>query len=151
MSILIIETMTYYCDTPTNVKYYDPVMVVEICQIESRKPGKPIVEDMRVFLVHDAEDDLICVYGSRKSENDNYVDFMKTFDSESHAYDFLNVMMGFDGGYRCNTSVHYMSNLTDYSMFDDFVQNVCKKSEISGYDNVKMSKKRFRKYMSVIF
>lgn len=143
--------MSYYYDNPTNVKYYDPVMVVEICQIESRSPSKPIVEDMRVFLTYDEEDELIYVYGSRKSKTDNYVDFVKTFNSEKHAYDFLNVMMGFDGGYRCNTTVHYMSNLTDYSMFDDFAQNVCKNSEISGYDNVKMTKKQFRKYMSVIF
>ena len=143
--------MSYYYDNPTNVKYYDPVMVVEICQIESRSPSKPIVEDMRVFLTYDEEDELIYVYGSRKSKTDNYVDFVKTFNSEKHAYDFLNVMLGFDGGYRCNTTVHYMSNLTDYSMFDDFAQNVCKNSEISGYDNVKMTKKQFRKYMSVIF
>ena len=59
--------------------------------------------------------------------------------------------MGFDKGYQVNTSVYCMSGLTNMSLFDDFVENASRKCEISGYDREKMSKRKFRKYMSVLY
>ena len=127
-------------------------MVVEFRQLESLDENCS-VEDMRVFLLYDEDEDLIYVYGSRKSEDyPGLVEFVKTFDSESHAYDFLNVIMGFDAGFFVNTSVYYMDGLTDYSGFDDLSKKaVSKKIEISGYDRQTMSKKAFKKYMSILF
>jgi hypothetical protein len=143
--------MSPYYDEQTDTTYYDTTMVVEFRQLESLDEDCD-AEDMRVFLLYDEDEDLIYVYGSRKSKDyPGLVDFVKTFDSESHAYDFLNVIMGFDAGFLVNTSVYYMDGLTDYSGFDDLSNNASRKIEISGYDGQKMSKKAFKKYMSVLF
>ena len=98
--------------------------------------------------MYDYEEDLIYVFGSRKKDS---AQFVKAFDSEKHAYEFLDIMMGFDRGYFINTSVYYMSDLTDYSMFDDFAEKAIRKDEISGYDRELITLKKFRKYLSVIF
>lgn len=139
--------MSYYYDEQTETKYYEPTMVIEFRQIESKDPDCD-VEDMHAFIMYDDEEDLIYVFGSRKKDS---VQFIKSFDSEKHAYDFLEIMMGFDRGYFINTSVYYMSNLTDYSGFDDFSKNAIKHDELSGYDRELMTLKKFRKYLSVIF
>jgi hypothetical protein len=131
--------------------YYDPTMVIEFRQLESQDATCQI-EDMRIFLIYDETDDLIYAYGSRKSNAyPNLVDFVKCFECEDSLYDFLNIMMGFDKGYSVNTSVYYMSGLTNQSYFDDFVENTSKKNEITGYDREKMSRRKFHKYMSVLY
>lgn len=142
--------MSYYYDEETDVKYYDPAMVVEFRQLENLDEDCD-VEDMRVFLTYDEDDDLIYIYGSRKSDEFDRVEFSKSFDSESHAYDFLNILLGLGDGYRVNTSVYCMSNLTDYSTFDDFVENSSSNAEISGYNRQRITLKKFRRYMSVLF
>ena len=135
----------------TNTTYYDSTMVVELRQLENLDENC-VVEDMRVFLLYDEDNDLFYIYGSRKSANHpGLVDFVKTFDSVSHAYDFLNIIMGFDIGLLVNTSVYFMDGLTNYSEFDDFSKIASRKNEISGYDRQKMTRKKFKKYMSVIF
>jgi hypothetical protein len=141
----------YYWDESESVKYYEPTMVVEFRQLESTDKNCQ-TEDMRVFMVYDEDEDLMYVYGSRKSESHgNQVEFVKTFDTSDQLYDFLTVIMGFDDGYKVNTSVHYMDGLSDYSGFDDFARNASRTNEISGYNREKMTKKRFNKYMSVLF
>jgi hypothetical protein len=141
----------YYWDESESVKYYEPTMVVEFRQLESTDKNCNI-EDMRVFMVYDEDEDLMYVYGSRKSESHrNQVEFVKAFDTSDQLYDFLTVIMGFDDGYKVNTSVHFMDGLTDYSGFNDFVRNASRTNEISGYNREKMTKKRFNKYMSVLF
>lgn len=141
--------MTYQYDEQTETKYYDSTMVLEFRQLENADSTK---EDMRIFILYDDEEDLIYMYGSRKSEDyPDYVNFIKTVDSEKHAYDFLNIMMGLDTGCLINTSVYYMSDLTDYSDFDDFDRNAAKEAEISGYNKEIMTPKKFKKYMSVLF
>lgn len=139
--------MSYYYDEQTETKYYEPTMVIEFRQIES-KDSDCDVEDMHAFIIYDYEEDLIYVFGSRKKDS---AQFVKAFDSEKHAYEFLDIMMGFDRGYFINTSVYYMSDLTDYSKFDDFAEKAIRKDEISGYDRELMTLKKFRKYLSVIF
>jgi regulation of enolase protein 1 (concanavalin A-like superfamily) len=125
-------------------------MVVEFRQLESTDKDCQ-TEDMRVFMVYDEDEDLMYVYGSRKSESHrNQVEFVKTFDTDDQLYDFLNVIMGFDEKHRVNTSVHYMDGLSDYSGFDDFVRNASRTNEISGYNREKMTKKRFKQYISVL-
>jgi hypothetical protein len=140
--------MSHYYDEPTNTTYYDPTMVIKISQLEKNSK----IEDMQVFIVYDDEEDLIYMYGSRKDKSHpDLVDFVKTFDSESHAYDFLCIMMGLDMGYAVNTSVFLMSGLTNYSIYDDFVANVNKSEELSGFDKEHLTLKRFRKFLGVLF
>ena len=144
-------TSYYDWDDSESVNYYEPTMVVEFRQLESTDKDCD-TEDMRVFMVYDEDEELMYVYGSRKSESHrNQVEFVKTFDTYDQLYDFLNIIMGFDEGYKVNTSVHFMDGLTDYSGFDDFARNASRTNEISGYNREKMSKKRFNKYMSVLF
>ena len=143
-------TSYYYWDESESVKYYEPTMVVEFRQIESTDKDCQ-TEDMRVFMVYDEDEDLMYVYGSRKSESHrNQVEFVKAFETDDQLYDFLNVIMGFDEKHRVNTSVHYMDGLSDYSGFDDFVRNASRTNEISGYNREKMTKKRFKQYISVL-
>jgi len=144
-------TPYYDWDDSESINYYEPTMVVEFRQLESTDKDCN-TEDMRVFMVYDVDEELMYVYGSRKSESHkNQVEFVKTFDTDDQLYDFLNVIMGFDDGYKVNTSVHYMDGLSDYSGFDDFVEHASRTNEISGYNREKMTKKRFKKYMSVLF
>ncbi len=141
----------YYYDESESVKYYEPTMVVEFRQLE-RTDKNCDTEDMRAFIVYDDEEDLIYVFGSRKSDTHrNQAEFVKKFDTHDQLYDFLNIIMGFDNKHRINTSVHFMPDLTDYSGFDDFVRNASRTNEISGYNREKMTKKRFKQYMSVLF
>lgn len=144
-------TSYYDWDDSESVNYYEPTMVVEFRQLESTDKDCD-TEDMRAFIVYDEDEELMYVYGSRKSESHrNQVEFVKTFDTYDQLYDFLNIIMGFDEGYKVNTSVHFMDGLTDYSGFDDFARNASRTNEISGYNREKMTKKRFNKYMSVLF
>jgi hypothetical protein len=144
-------TSYYDWDDSESVNYYEPTMVVEFRQLESTDKDCD-TEDMRVFMVYDYDEELMYVYGSRKSESHrNQTEFVKTFDTSDQLYDFLTVIMGFDDGYKVNTSVHYMDGLSDYSGFDDFARNASRTNEISGYNREKMTKKRFNKYMSVLF
>ena len=84
-------TSYYYWDESESVKYYEPTMVVEFRQLESTDKDCE-TEDMRVFMVYDEDEDLMYVYGSRKSESHmNQVEFVKTFDNDDQLYDFLNV------------------------------------------------------------
>lgn len=143
-------TPYYYWDDSESVKYYESTMVVEFRQLESTDKDCD-KEDMRVFMVYDEDEDLVYVYGSRKSESHrNQVEFVKAFETDDQLYDFLNVIMGFDEKHRVNTSVHYMDGLSDYSGFDDFVKNASRTNEISGYNREKITKKRFKQYMSVL-
>lgn len=147
----IIQKMSPYYDKKTNTTYYDSTMVIKLCQKENlnRDCEK---EDMRVFIVYDEDEDLIYVYGSRKSEEyPDHIDFVKTFTCSCALYDFLNIILGIDAGYHVNTSVYCLSGLTNYSGFDDFDRETSKQNEISGYDNERLSRKRFYKYINIIF
>ncbi len=44
-----------------------------------------------------------------------------------------------------------MSGLTNYSIYDDFVANVNKSEELSGFDKEHLTLKRFRKFLGVLF
>ena len=72
--------MTSYYDEETETSYYENTIVVEFRQIE-RDTNKV---DMRVFMLYDAEDELMYLYGSRKSnEFQNYTNFLKKFNKET--------------------------------------------------------------------
>ena len=60
--------MSYYYDEQTETKYYEPTMVIEFRQIES-KDSDCDVEDMHAFIMYDYEEDLIYVFGSRKKDS----------------------------------------------------------------------------------
>jgi hypothetical protein len=143
----ITHTMTYYYDEATETKYYENTFVLELCQ----QDGNTQEIDMCVFILYDAEDDLMYLYGSRKSKkHSKYPSFIKSFKSESHLYDFLSILMDFDKQY-INTTVHNIKYMTNLDEFDDIVKNIDKHSELTGYDNIKMTKKYYKKHMSAIF
>ena len=139
--------MTSYYDEETETSYYENTIVVEFRQIE-RDTNKV---DMRVFMLYDAEDELMYLYGSRKSnEFPNYPNFVKTFNNENKLYNFLDIMMDFSR-HRIDTAVHQIDYLTDVSDFDDIVRSINRKTELSGFDHVKMTKKECKKYINVVF
>lgn len=139
--------MTSYYDETTETTYYENTFVVEFRQKEK---GTNVV-DMRVFILYDSDEELIYVYGSRKSNSHrSHPIFAKTFADEDHVYDFLDIMLDFSR-HKIDTSVHQIDYLTSNSDFDDIVANVTNHNELSGFDNVKMTKKNFRKYLNVIF
>jgi len=143
--------MSSYYDKETGTTYYDPTMVIEFCQMENLDRHCKI-HDMRVFMLYDQDDELIYLYGSRKSDKyPDQITFERTFSCISHLYDFLNISMGFDQGYRVDTGIYCMSGLTNYSDFDSFANEKSKHNEITGYNYQIMTKKTFKKYLNAIF
>lgn len=139
--------MTSYYDEETDTSYYENTIVVEFRQLEK---GTRNV-DMRIFMLYDSDEDLIYLYGSRKSDDfPNYPTFAKTFNDETQLYDFLDIMMDFTR-HRIDTAVHQIDYLTDVSDFDDIVRSINNRTELSGFDNVKITKKDYKKYINVIF
>lgn len=139
--------MTSYYDEETETTYYENTIVVEFQQLE--KGTRKV--DMRIFMLYDADEDLIYLYGSRKSDEfPNYPTFAKTFNDETQLYDFLDIMMDFSR-HRIDTAVHQIDYLTDVSDFDDIVRSVNRRTELSGFDNVKITKKDYKKYINVVF
>ena len=136
--------MASFYDEETETTYYENTIVVEFNQKEK---GTNKV-DMRIFMLYDADEDLIYLYGSRKStEFPNYPTFAKTFDDETKLYDFLDIMMDFSR-HKIDTSIHQIDYLTDSSDFDDIARNVNSHTELSGFDNVKFTKKDYKKYIN---
>jgi len=139
--------MTSYYDEETETTYYENTIVVEFQQLE--KGTRKV--DMRIFMLYDADEDLIYLYGSRKSnEFPNYPTFAKTFNDETQLYDFLDIMMDFSR-HRIDTAVHQIDYLTDISDFDDIVRSVNNRTELSGFDNIKITKKTYKQYINVVF
>jgi hypothetical protein len=139
--------MTTYYDEETETTYYENTIVVEFRQLE--KSTRNV--DMRIFMLYDSDEDLIYLYGSRKSDDfPNYPIFTKTFNDETQLYDFLDIMMDFTR-HRIDTAVHQIDYLTDVSDFDDIIRSVNNRTELSGFDNVKITKKDYKKYINVIF
>ena len=136
--------MAYFYDEDTETSYYENTIVVEFKQLER---GTRNV-DMRVFMLYDSDEDLMYLYGSRKSDEfPNYPTFAKTFNDETQLYDFLDIMMDFSR-HRIDTAVHQIDYLTDSSDFDDIVRNVNSRTELSGFDNIKITKKTYKKYLN---
>lgn len=139
--------MTSYYDEETETTYYENTIVVEFRQLE--KGTREV--DMRVFMLYDAEENLVYLYGSRKSDEfPNYPNFIKTFNDENQMYNFLDIMMDFSR-HRIDTAVHQIDYLTDDSDFDDIVRSVNRRTELSGFDSVKITKKDYKKYINVVF
>jgi len=139
--------MTSYYDEETETNYYENTIVVEFRQLE--KGTRKV--DMRVFMLYDSDEGLIYLYGSRKStEFSNYPTFVKTFNGEKQLYNFLDIIMDFSR-HRIDTAVHQIDYLTDVSDFDDIVRSVNRRTELSGFDSVKMTKKECKKYINVVF
>jgi hypothetical protein len=136
--------MAYFYDEETETSYYENTIVVEFRQLEK---GTRNV-DMRAFMLYDSDEDLIYLYGSRKSDKfSNYPTFAKTFNDETQLYDFLDILMDFSKN-RIDTAVHQIDYLTDSSDFDDIVRNVTNHTELSGFDNAKITKKTYKKYLN---
>ena len=138
--------MTSHYNETNGITYYENTFVVEFRQKEK---GTNVV-DMRVFILYDSDEELMYVYGSRKSENSKYPNFVKTFADEDQMYDFLDIMLDF-ARHKTDTAVHQIVCLMSDSDFDDIAENVTNRTELSGFDNVKMTKKNFRKYLNVVF
>jgi hypothetical protein len=139
--------MTTYYDEETETTYYENTIVVEFRQLE--KSTRNV--DMRIFMLYDSDEDLIYLYGSRKSDDfPNYPTFAKTFNDETQLYDFLDIMMDFTR-HRIDTAVHQIDYLTDVSDFDDILRSINNRTELSGFDNVKITKKDYKKYINVVF
>lgn len=139
--------MASFYDEETETTYYEDTIVVEFRQLE--KGTRKV--DMRIFMLYDSDEGLIYLYGSRKSDEfPNYPTFAKTFNDETQLYDFLDIMMDFSR-HRIDTAVHQIDYLTDCSDFDDIARNVNSRTELSGFDNIKITKKNFRKYQNVVF
>ena len=139
--------MTSYYDEETDTTYYENTIVVEFCQLEK---GRNVI-DMRIFMLYDADEDLMYLYGSRKSDNfPRYPTFVKTFSDRDVLYDFLDVMMDFTR-HKIETAVHQIDYLTDCSDFDDIKRKTSNLTQLSGFDNVMLTKKDFRKYINTLF
>lgn len=139
--------MASYYDEETDTSYYENTIVVEFKQLE--KDTRNV--DMRIFMLYDAEEDLVYLYGSRKSNDfPNYPTFVKIFSDRNVLYDFLDIMMDFSR-HQIDTAVHQIDYLTDSSDFDDIARSVNSRTELSGFDNVKITKKTYRQYINVIF
>jgi hypothetical protein len=139
--------MTSYYDEETDTTYYENTIVVEFCQLEK---GRNVI-DMRIFMLYDADEDLMYLYGSRKSDNfPRYPTFVKTFSDRDVLYDFLDVMMDFTR-HKIETAVHQIDYLTDYSDFDEIQRKTSNLTQLSGFDNVTLTKKDYKKYINVLF
>jgi|LauGreDrversion4_2_1035121.scaffolds.fasta_scaffold62086_4 hypothetical protein len=133
--------MSAYYDEPTNTTYYDPMMVINITEYDRNN-----VQDMDVFILFDADDDLFYIYGSRKGSK--YVKYTKSFDNFDSLYNFISLSMALDEKHKISISVNYIDGLTNYDEYNEISQKITRRNEIVAYDEiVGFRKKDFRQYL----
>jgi hypothetical protein len=133
--------MTAYYDEPTTTTYYDPMMVMNITEYDRNND-----QDMDVFILFDADDNLFYVYGSRKGSK--YVKYTRTFDTVDNLYNFISLSMALSEKHQISVSVNYLENLTNYDEYNEIKEKITRRNEIVAYDEiVGFSKKDFRQYV----
>jgi hypothetical protein len=133
--------MTAYYDESTNTTYYDPMMVMNITEYDKNND-----QDMDVFILFDADDNLFYVYGSRGGSK--YIKYTKTFNTVDHLYNFINLSMALSENHQISVSVNYLEDLTNYDEYDEIKEKITRCNEIVAYDDIaKFSKKDFRQYI----
>lgn len=131
------ESTVYYEDQP-------------VLYIEEKIEGNKLTTDMRVFIVFDNDDNLFYLYGSRKCNKRNkYINYMIKYSNVSDLYNYLFVAMNIKFN-NVNVTMFYLSELTSNDTFDDFEYKTTKYNELFGYDNIKLKKSIFNKYINVL-
>jgi hypothetical protein len=134
--------MTSYYDEPTDITYYDPMMVMNITEYDNNND-----QDMTTFILFDTDDNLFYVYGSR--EGSKYVKYVKTFDNINTLYNFIYLSMALSEKHQISISVNYIEGLTNYDEFNEINEKITRYNEIVAYDNIDgFSKKDFRQYVN---
>ena len=132
--------MNAYYDEPTATTYYDPMMVMNITEYDKNNS-----QDMDVFILFDADDNLFYVYGSRKGSK--YVKYTKTFDNFDQLYNFISLSMALDE-HKISISINYLEGLTNYDEYNEISQKITRRNEIVAYDEiVGFRKKDLRQYL----
>jgi hypothetical protein len=127
--------------------YYDDQPVL---YIEEKIDGNMFKTDMRVFIVFDRDENVFCLYGSRKCDKrDKYINYMLKYSNISDLYNYLFVAMNIKFN-NVNVTMFYLSELTSNDTFDDFEQKTSKLNELFGYDNIKLKNSIFNKYINVL-
>jgi hypothetical protein len=127
--------------------YYDDQPVL---YIEEKIDGNKLKTDMRVFIVFDRDENVFCLYGSRKCDKrDKYINYMLKYSNISDLYNYLFVAMNIKFN-NVNVTMFYFSELTSNDTFDDFEQKTSKLNELFGYDNIKLKTSIFNKYINVL-
>ncbi len=136
--------ITYNHTTQSNV--YDNVFVLRLDQLDNDS-NEP---DMVVYIFYDAVEELFYVFGSRKSFS-KYpgTDFEKFFYYIKDMYNFLDVLMDLKHC-KCNSYFYKMDGLPENCTYDRLHKKSKDFYEIGGYDNVKVTNKIFKKYLSMI-
>jgi hypothetical protein len=133
--------MTAYYDELTATTYYDPMMVMNITEYDRNND-----EDMDVFILFDADDNLFYVYGSRKGSK--YVKYTRKFDTVDNLYIFISLSMALSEKHQISVSVNYLEDLTNYDEYNEIKEKITRRNEIVAYDEiVGFSKKDFRQYV----
>ena len=127
--------------------YYDDQPVL---YIEEKIDGNKLKTDMRVFIVFDKDESAFCLYGSRKCDNrDKYINYMLKYTNIYDLYNYLFVAMNIKFN-NVNVTMFYLSELTSNDTFDDFEHKTTELNELFGYDNIKLKRKLFNKYINVL-
>ena len=131
---------------PDDTIYYPPKIILNITEYDrGRNP------DMNMFLVYDDEDDSVYVYGSRGYETHGNIDFakyIKSFSNYNDLFNFISLSMGVSDGHRVSISANLIAGLTNYCEYDAYAAGVCRANELVAYDNVRLSKRDFVKYIN---
>ena len=127
--------------------YYDDQPVL---YIEEKIYGSKLKTDMRAFIVFDKDENAFCLYGSRKCDRrDKYINYMLKYSNVSDLYNYLFVAMNIQF-HNVNVTMFYLSGLTSNDTFDDFEHKTTELNELFGYDNIKLKRKLFNKYINVL-
>jgi hypothetical protein len=121
-----------------------------VLYIEEKFNGKQFKTDMRAFIVYDSIDNYFYVYGSRKCKrNKKYINYMLKYECLDTLFNYLNVAMN-TNEHKVNVTGYFLSGLTSEDTFDDFAGKTSNYNQLFGYDNVKLNRKIFYKYLQTL-
>jgi hypothetical protein len=130
-----------------SIIYYESQPVL---YIEENFDGDIFETDTRAFIVYDKDDNVFCLYGSRKCDKrKKYVNYFLKYNTIDDLYNYLLLAMNTKVN-TLNITTYYFSDLTSNDTFDDFSEKTNKYKELFGYDNIKLNRKAFYKFINVL-
>lgn len=135
-----------FVDEFTGITHYEHFFMLKIEEINTDNEI-----DTTCFIVYDHDDKLFYLYGSRKnSEFKKHCIYQKSFYYLKDLYTFLKVVMNLDE-HNTNVIVYEVPYATSEANYDTFIEACKWKYEITGYDNLDISKyNMFSKFISTL-
>lgn len=121
-----------------------------VLYIEENYDGDKFATDMRTFIVFDKDENVFCLYGSRKCDKrKKYINYFLKYNTIDDLYNYLLLAMNTKVN-TLNITAYFFSDLTSADTFDDFLQKTSKYNELFGYDNIFMNRKSFYKFINIL-